>query len=112
MTSTQVAWIWVLLAGCMEVLWVVGLKQTQGFTRLVPSVITVTLMAASFVLLSQALKVIPIGTAYAVWTGIGAAGGAVLGMLIYGESASAFRIGCIGLIILGIAGLKLLPAQS
>ena len=112
MTATQLAWLWVVLAGCMEILWVVGLKQTHGFTRLCPSVITVTLMAMSFVLLSQALKVIPIGTAYQVWTGFGAAGGAVAGMLIYGESAGALRLGCIGLIIAGIVGLKLLPATS
>lgn len=112
MTAAQLAWVWVVLAGCMEVIWVVGLKQTQGFTRLWPSVVTVSLMAASFVLLSQALKVIPIGTAYAVWTGIGAAGGAVAGMLLYGESANPLRIVCIALIILGIAGLKLLPATS
>lgn len=111
MNASQLAWLWVLLAGCMEIFWVVGLKHTQGFTKLVPSVVTVTLMAMSFVLLSQALKVIPIGTAYAVWTGIGAAGGAVAGMVLFGESASMLRIGCIGLIIAGIAGLKLLPAN-
>jgi quaternary ammonium compound-resistance protein SugE len=112
MSAAHLAWLWVMLAGCMEVIWVVGLKQTQGFTRLWPSVITLALMATSFVLLSQALKVIPIGTAYAVWTGIGAAGGAVVGMWIYGESAHPMRLACIGLIILGIAGLKLLPAAS
>jgi quaternary ammonium compound-resistance protein SugE len=111
-TPAQLAWLWVVLAGCMEVIWVVGLKQTQGFTKLIPSVITITLMAMSFVLLSQALRIIPIGTAYAVWTGIGAAGGAAAGILLYGESANPLRIACIGLIILGIIGLKLLPAQS
>ncbi len=112
MTPQQLAWLWVILAGCMEVIWVVGLKQTQGFTKLWPSVLTVTLMAMSFVLLSQALKIIPIGTAYAVWTGIGAAGGAVAGILIYGEAAHPLRIACIGLIIAGIVGLKLLPSHS
>ena len=112
MNATQLAWLWVVLAGCMEVIWVVGLKQTQGFTKLIPSVITIALMAMSFVLLSQALKIIPIGTAYAVWTGIGAAGSAVAGMMIYGESSSALRLFCIALIISGIVGLKLLPAHS
>lgn len=111
MSSNQLAWLWVVLAGCMEILWVVGLKQTHGFTKLIPSVITVSLMAMSFVLLSQALKIIPIGTAYAVWTGIGAAGGAAAGILLFGESANPLRVACIGLIIAGIAGLKLMPAQ-
>lgn len=112
MTAVQLAWLWVLLAGCMEVLWVVGLKQSQGFSRLGPSIVTIALMAASFVLVSQALKIIPIGTAYAVWTGIGAAGGALMGMILFGESAHPLRLACIGLIILGIAGLKLLPNPS
>ena len=112
MNAPQWAWLWVFLAGVMEILWVVGLKHTQGFTRLWPSVVTISIMAMSFVLLSQALRVIPIGTAYAVWTGIGAAGGAVAGILLFGESANLLRIACIGLIIAGIVGLKLLPAQS
>ena len=111
MNSPQLAWLWVVLAGFMEIIWVIGLKHTQGFTKLVPSVITITIMAMSFVLLSQALRIIPIGTAYAVWTGIGAAGGAVAGILLFGESAHVLRIACIGLIIAGIVGLKLLPAQ-
>ena len=111
MTANQLAWLWVVLAGCMEIIWVVGLKRTEGFTKLGPSVITIAIMAASFVLLSQALRVIPIGTAYAVWTGIGAAGAAAAGILLFGESANPLRIACIALIIAGIVGLKLLPAQ-
>jgi quaternary ammonium compound-resistance protein SugE len=112
MNNPQLAWLWVILAGCMEILWVVGLKHTQGFTKLGPSVITIVLMAMSFVLLSQALRVIPIGTAYAVWTGIGAAGGAIAGMVLFAEPVNALRIACIGLIITGIVGLKLLPSVS
>lgn len=112
MSSSQLAWLWVILAGFMEIIWVIGLKHTQGFTRFLPSVITITIMAMSFVLLSQALRVIPIGTAYAVWTGIGAAGGAIAGIVLFGEPATLLRVACIGLIIAGIVGLKLLPVQS
>ena len=101
------AWVWLTLAGLLEVVWAAGLKYTEGFTRLVPSAITVAAMAGSVYLLALAVRVIPIGTAYAVWTGIGAVGVAILGMVLFGEPRDAVRIGSILLIVLGIAGLKL-----
>lgn len=101
------AWIWLLLAGLLEIAWAVGLKHTAGFTRLWPSVATVAAMAASFALLSAALKTLPMGTAYGVWTGIGAAGTAVFGMLFLGEPRDVARIGCLALIVAGVVGLKL-----
>lgn len=101
------AWIWLTLAGLLEVGWAIGLKFTDGFTRLLPSVATVLAMAASMVLLALALKTLPVGTAYAVWTGIGAVGTALVGMLVLGEAATAMRIGGIALIAAGIATLKL-----
>ena len=105
------AWIILLLAGLTEVGWAVGLKYTEGFTRLVPSVLTVICMAASLGLLGLALKTLPIGTAYAVWTGIGTIGTALLGIVLFGESAGALRLACIGLIVAGIVGLKLVSAK-
>lgn len=102
------AWILLIGAGLLEVGWAVGLKASQGFTRLWPSLITLILMAASFLLLAQAVKCLPVGTAYAVWTGIGAVGTVLLGILVFGEPATCVRILCIGLIMAGIAGLKLL----
>jgi quaternary ammonium compound-resistance protein SugE len=105
------AWIILLLAGLTEVGWAVGLKYTEGFTRLVPSVLTVICMAASLGLLGLALKTLPIGTAYAVWTGIGTIGTALLGIALFGESAGALRLACIGLIVAGIAGLKLVSVE-
>jgi quaternary ammonium compound-resistance protein SugE len=101
------AWIWLLIAGAFEVVWAVGLKYTEGFTRLWPSVVTVGAMAVSFVFLSQALKSIPLGTAYAVWTGIGAVGTALLGIFLFEESRDPVRLLCILVIVAGIAGLKL-----
>lgn len=101
-------WILLTLAGLFEVGWAIGLKSSHGFTRFWPSVITVVLMGLSFFLLATALKHLPIGTAYAVWTGIGAVGTALLGILLFGESASPARLACIALILAGIAGLKLL----
>ncbi|WP_374012908.1 quaternary ammonium compound efflux SMR transporter SugE [Pseudoxanthomonas koreensis] len=101
------AWIYLLLAGILEIGFALGLKHTQGFTRLWPSVATALAAAASLYLLTQALRSIPVGTAYAVWTGIGACGVAVVGMLVLGESASPMRIACIGLIVAGVVGLKL-----
>lgn len=100
------AWICLWIAGLFEILWAIGLRQTVGFTRLVPSLIVFGLMAVSIYLLSYAVKSIPIGTAYAIWTGIGAAGTAVVGIILLGEPVSGIRIFCISLIILGIAGLK------
>jgi quaternary ammonium compound-resistance protein SugE len=101
------AWVLLLVAGLMEVGWAIGLKYTEGFTRLVPSVLTLASMTVSIVLLGLALKTLPIGTAYAVWTGIGAVGTAILGIVLLGEPAGALRLGCIGLIVSGIIGLKL-----
>ena len=100
------AWIYLLLAGITEVAWAVGLKQTDGWTRLWPSVITAILMVVSFVLLSLALRVLPMGTAYAVWTGIGAVGTAIIGIVFFGEPRTAIRLACIALILVGIVGLK------
>ncbi len=101
------AWLWLALAGAMELVWAVGLKYTEGFSRLWPSVITLAAMLASVWLLALAVRTIPIGTGYAVWTGIGAAGVAILGMVLFGEPRTLARIGCIALIVAGIVGLKL-----
>jgi quaternary ammonium compound-resistance protein SugE len=94
------------LAGLFEIVWAIGLKYAEGFTKPVPSAITIAAMAASMWLLAQAARDLPIGTAYAVWTGIGAVGAALLGMMLFSESASAMRLGFIALIVIGIAGLK------
>jgi quaternary ammonium compound-resistance protein SugE len=99
-------WILLLVAGLFEIAWATGLKFTEGFTKLWPSVATILAMIASMVLLSQALKTIPVGTGYAVWTGIGAAGTAVVGILLFSESAALPRLVCIGAIVAGIVGLK------
>src|SRR5262245_28677070 len=101
------AWIWLTLAGLLEIVWAIGMKYTDGFTRLVPSVITVIGMIASVYCLALAVRTIPIGTGYAVWTGIGAVGVAILGMVLFGEPRTLLRIGSILLIVAGIAGLKL-----
>jgi len=100
-------WILLLVAAAFEVGWAVGLKYTQGFTRLWPSVATLAAMAASLYLLALAARALPIGTAYAVWTGIGAVGTAAIGMLWLGEPASVARVGCMAMIVGGVAGLKL-----
>jgi quaternary ammonium compound-resistance protein SugE len=102
------AWVWVGLAGLLEVGWAIGLKMSDGFRRPVVSVLTVTGMILSFVLLSQGMRRLPAGTAYAVWTGIGTAGTAIIGIWLLGESASAGRLACLALILAGIVGLKLL----
>ena len=101
------AWFMLIVAGAFETAWAIGLKYSDGFSRLVPSVLTVAAMAASIVLLSIALKSLPVGTAYAVWTGIGAVGTAVLGMVLFEEPATVLRIASIALVVVGIAGLKL-----
>lgn len=101
------AWTLLIVAGLFEIGWAIGLKYTEGFTRLWPSVWTVTAMIVSVYLLAVAVRTLPIGTGYAVWTGIGAAGTALLGILLLNESASAIRIASIGLIVAGIVGLKL-----
>ncbi|MCK1545886.1 quaternary ammonium compound efflux SMR transporter SugE [Bradyrhizobium sp. 147] len=100
------AWSILLIAGLLEITWAIGLKYTEGFTRPVPSVVTLAAMAGSVILLGLALKSLPVGTAYAVWTGIGAVGTATLGIILFGEPATAFRLASIGLIVAGIAGLK------
>jgi quaternary ammonium compound-resistance protein SugE len=101
------AWTYLLIAGLLEIGWAVGLKYTHGFTRLGPSVWTVVTMIGSFWMLAQAARTLPLGTAYAVWTGIGVLGTAVLGMILFHEPRTALRLGCIALILAGIAGLKL-----
>ncbi|MEW6644672.1 MAG: quaternary ammonium compound efflux SMR transporter SugE [Pseudomonadota bacterium] len=101
------AWIILFVAGLMEIGWAIGLKYTDGFTRLVPSVLTLGCMVASVLLLGWALKSLPVGTGYAVWTGIGTVGTALLGIALFGEPATAMRLACIGLIVAGIFGLKL-----
>ena len=101
------AWILLIFAGLFECGWATGLKYTAGFTRLTPSLLTVAAMVISFWLLSTAMKTIPVGTAYAVWTGIGAVGVAILGMLLFGESRDILRIISLLLIVSGIIGLKL-----
>jgi quaternary ammonium compound-resistance protein SugE len=101
------AWLLLFVAGLMEIGWAIGLKYTEGFTRLVPSVLTLVAMLISIVLLGLALKTLPVGTAYAVWTGIGAVGTAILGIVLLGDPATAARLASIGLIVAGIVGLKL-----
>jgi quaternary ammonium compound-resistance protein SugE len=101
------AWIWLTLAGLLEVVWAIGLKYTDGFTRLGPSLITGAAMVASMYLLALAVRTIPIGTGYAVWTGIGAVGVAILGIILFNEPKDLVRVGSILLIVAGIAGLKL-----
>jgi quaternary ammonium compound-resistance protein SugE len=105
--SSGAAWAVLLVAGLCEIGWAIGLKYTEGFTRLVPSAWTLAAMVASVILLAWSLKTLPVGTAYAVWTGIGAVGTALLGMLLFNESREVARLVCIGLIVAGILGLKL-----
>ena len=101
------AWIYLTIAGLFEIGWAIGLKYTDGFTRLLPSLWTVASMILSIVLLGLALRTLPVGTAYAVWTGIGAVGTAALGIYLFAEPATVARLLCIGLILSGIVGLKL-----
>ena len=100
------AWIYLVIAGLLEIGWAIGLKYTEGFSRLWPSVAAIGAMIASFGLLAAALKTIPVGTGYAVWTGIGAAGTAIIGMAFLGESREGLRILCIGLIVAGVVGRR------
>jgi quaternary ammonium compound-resistance protein SugE len=102
------AWFWLVIAGLLEIVWAVGLKYTDGFTRVVPSVVTVATFLASLYFLALAVRTIPIGTGYAIFTGIGAVGVAILGMVFFNESRELLRIGCILLVVAGIAGLKVL----
>jgi quaternary ammonium compound-resistance protein SugE len=101
------AWSYLVVAGMLEIVWAIGLKYAAGFTRLVPSVITIAAMLASVWFLALALRTIPVGTGYAVWTGIGSIGTAILGIILFAEPATAARLACIGLIVAGILGLKL-----
>ena len=101
------AWIYLGIAGLLEIVWAISLKHTEGFSKLRWSVVTVVGMTASFYFLAQALKTIPVGTAYAIWTGIGAAGTAILGIVLFSESAALPRLCCIGVIVAGIVGLML-----
>jgi quaternary ammonium compound-resistance protein SugE len=101
------AWIYLFVAGVFEIAWAIGLKYTDGFTRILPSLFTLVSMVISVVLLGLALKALPVGTGYAVWTGIGTIGTALLGIVLFGEPATAMRLVCIGLIVAGILGLKL-----
>jgi quaternary ammonium compound-resistance protein SugE len=100
------AWLYLFLAGLFEVAWAIGLKYTDGFSRVLPSLLTVAAMALSLALLGLSLKSLPVGTAYAVWTGIGAVGTAALGIYLFSEPATLLRLSCIGLIVAGILGLK------
>lgn len=100
-------WFHLIIAGLLEVAWAIGLKQTAGWTRLGPSLVTVALMIASFFFLSLALRTLPLGTSYAIWTGIGAVGTALIGIFIFDEPRTAARLVCILLIVAGIVGLKL-----
>lgn len=104
------AWVLLTLAGLFEVGWAIGLKYTQGFTKFWPSMLTVLSMAVSLALLGLALRTLPVGTAYAVWTGIGAVGTVILGIVLFGEPATAARLACVGLIVAGIVGLKVFSA--
>jgi quaternary ammonium compound-resistance protein SugE len=101
------AWVYLVLAGFFEIGWAIGLKYTEGFTRLVPSILTGASMIVSVLLLGIALKSLPVGTGYAVWTGIGTIGTAILGIQLFGEPATPMRLASIGLIVAGILGLKL-----
>ena len=108
MSAEAAAWLWLLGAGTMEIVWVIFLKASDGFTRLGPSVAVVVSLAFSFFFMSQSLKVLPMGTVYAVWTGIGAAGGIAWGIVMLGEPAGVARLLCLALILGGVMGLKLL----
>lgn len=105
--SGHLPWIYLFIAGLLEVVWAIGLKYTEGFTKPVASAVTIAAMIGSIWLLALALKTIPVGTGYAVWVGVGAVGTAILGIVLFSEPATAARIACIGLIVAGIAGLKL-----
>ncbi len=104
------AWIILTIAGIFECAWAIGLKYTEGFSRPLPSILTLVAMAVSVLLLALAMKTIPVGTAYAIWTGIGAVGVAVLGMVLFGESRDVARLVCLALIVSGIVGLKLVAS--
>lgn len=105
------SWIILFVAGILEVGWAVGLKYTEGFTRLLPTILTISSMAVSMFLLGIAVRHLPIGTAYAIWTGIGTVGTAILGIFLFREPASALRLLCIAMIVMGILGLKFVASE-
>lgn len=109
-STATLAWILLIAAGLLEIVWAIALKQSDGFSRLWPSVLGLTTAAISFALLTFALKDLPAGTAYAVWVGIGALGVAAVGILVLGESASPARLGCLLLILLGVVGLRFIES--
>jgi quaternary ammonium compound-resistance protein SugE len=106
------AWVYLIAAGVCEIVWAVGLKYSNGFTRLWPSVTTIVIMLLSFVLLSQAMRTLPLGTAYAIWTGIGAVGTTIYGIICFNESRDWPRLICIAVVIAGIVGLKVLAPKE
>lgn len=106
------AWVYLFIASVCEIGWAIGLKYSEGFTKLVPSVFTTIGMIATYYFLALALKTIPVGTGYAIWTGIGAVGTAILGMILFNESKDLFRIISIGLIVTGIIGLKIFSSET
>lgn len=106
MSLSTLSWLYLLIAGFSEIGWAVGLKYTEGFSRTLPTLATLAGMAISFYFLALAMRTIPLGTAYAVWTGIGAVGTVILGMIVFGEPRDLSRLACIGLIVVGVAGLK------
>ncbi|MBW7888236.1 MAG: quaternary ammonium compound efflux SMR transporter SugE [Bacteroidetes bacterium] len=106
------AWVYLFIASVCEIGWAIGLKYSEGFTKLVPSIFTTIGMIATYYFLALALKTIPVGTGYAIWTGIGAVGTAILGMILFNESKDLFRIISIGLIVAGIIGLKFFSSET
>lgn len=104
------AWVYLSVAGLFEVVWVIAMKYAEGFTRLTPSLVMLAAMVVSFGCLALAVKTLPLGTGYAIWTAIGTIGAMIAGIVLFNESASLLRIGCAGLIVLGIIGLKLIEA--
>lgn len=105
------AWVYLLVAGVLEVGWAYGLKVSEGFSKPLPSVLTIIGMVLSFLALSQAIRTLPLGTAYAIWTGIGAVGTVIVGILIFREPADAARLVCVGLIIAGVIGLRVVSGH-
>lgn len=108
MGTHKMAWTFLCIAGVLEIAFAVSMKSSDGFTRLVPALLTICTGVASVILLSLSLRELPVGTGYAVWTGIGAAGTAAIGIAVFGESVAPVRIGCIALILVSIIGLKLI----
>lgn len=105
------AWIYIIMAGLLEIVWVIGLKYSHGFTKMIPSIVTVVIIIFSFFLLSKALHSIPLGTGYAIFTGLGTVGTVVTGMLFWGETINLLKVFFVALMIVGIIGIKISPAQ-